>query len=75
MATTTRLDFEAIAVMRATLTSYAIWVVVVFAILNGIAWFVRIPRLHELNIFSAGFVLGMLGMRIAAYLYGYRKVP
>jgi len=27
-----------------------------------------------LNVFSAGFVLGMLGMYIAAYLYGYRQV-
>jgi hypothetical protein len=61
--------------MRATLTSYGIAVVVVFAILNGIAWLVGFPRLHSLNVFSAGFVLGMLGMRLAAHLYGYRKVP
>jgi len=32
------------------------------------------PRLHDLNVFSAGFVLGMLGMYIAAWLYGYRRV-
>jgi hypothetical protein len=31
-------------------------------------------RLHKLNVFSAGFVLGMLGMYIAACLYGYRRV-
>lgn len=57
-----------------TLTSYGIAVVIVLAILNGISWLVGKPRLHDLNIFSAGFVLGMLGMYIAAWLYGYQKV-
>jgi len=49
-----------------TLTSYGISVVVVFAALNGVAWLVGNPRLYGLNVFSAGFVLGMLGMYIAA---------
>jgi hypothetical protein len=57
-----------------TLTSYGIGVVIVFAILNSIAWLVGAPWLHDLNVFSAGFVLGMLGMYIAAWLYGYRRV-
>ncbi len=57
-----------------TLTSYGIAVVIVLAILIGISWLVGKPRLHDLNVFSAGFVLGMLGMYIAAWLYGYRKV-
>jgi hypothetical protein len=57
-----------------TLTSYGIGVVVVFAILNAIAWRAGMPRLHELPVFSAGFILGMLGMYIAAWLYGYRRV-
>jgi hypothetical protein len=57
-----------------TLTAYGIAVVIVFAILNGIFWLVRDHRLHDLNIFSAGFVLGMLGMYIAAWLYGYRRI-
>jgi hypothetical protein len=57
-----------------TLTSYGIAVVIVFTIINGIFWLVRNPRLHDLNVFSAGFVLGMLGMYIAAWLYGYRRV-
>ncbi|MGD9844866.1 MAG: hypothetical protein AB7O60_15970 [Variibacter sp.] len=56
-----------------TLTGYGIAVVLVLAILNAIAWLVDNPRLHGLNIFSAGFVLGMLGMYIAAWLYGYRQ--
>ena len=56
-----------------TLTGYAIAVVIVFAILNGIFWLVGNSRLHELNVFSAGFVLGMLGMYIAAWLYGYHR--
>jgi len=56
-----------------TLTGYAIAVVIVFAVLNGIFWLVGNSRLHELNVFSAGFVLGMLGMYIAAWLYGYHR--
>jgi hypothetical protein len=57
-----------------TLTAYGIGVFIVLAILNGIAWLVGTPRLHSINVFSAGFVLGMLGMYIAACLYGYRRV-
>ncbi len=56
-----------------TLTGYGIAVIIVLAILNGIFWLVGKPRLHDLNIFSAGFVLGMIGMYIAAWLYGYRQ--
>ena len=59
--------------MRRTLTGYGIAVVIVLAALNGIAWLAGSPRLHDLNVFSAGFVLGMLGM-FAAWLYGYRRV-
>jgi hypothetical protein len=57
-----------------TLTAYGIGVVIVLTILNGIMWLVESPKLHDVNVFSAGFVLGMFGMRLAAYLYGYRKV-
>jgi hypothetical protein len=60
--------------MRRTLTGYGIAVIIVLAILNGIAWLVETPRLHSLNVFSAGFVLGMLGMYISAWLNGYRRV-
>jgi hypothetical protein len=57
-----------------TLTAYAIGVVIVLAILNGIAWKAGTPRLHSLSVFSAGFALGVLGTCIAAWLYGYRKI-
>jgi hypothetical protein len=57
-----------------TLTSYGTAVVIVLAILNIIFWLVGHPRLHSLNVFSAGFVLGMLGMYTAAWLYGYRQL-
>jgi hypothetical protein len=57
-----------------TLTAYGIGVIIVLAILNSVAWRAGTPPLHELNVFSAGFVLGMLGMYIAAWLYGYRRV-
>jgi hypothetical protein len=59
---------------RRTLTGYGIAVIIVLAILNGIFWLTGRPQLHDLNVFSAGFVLGMLGMYIAAWLYGYRRV-
>ena len=57
-----------------TLTAYGIAVVVVLALLNGTAWLAETLRLHGLNVFSAGFVLGTLGMFLAACLYGYRPV-
>ncbi len=57
-----------------TLTAYGIGVVVVLAVLNGIAWQTGTPRLHSLNVFSAGFVLGVLGTSISAYVNGYRRV-
>jgi len=60
--------------MRRTLTAYGIVVIIVLAILNGIFWLIGNPQLHDLNVFSAGFILGMLGMYIAAWLYGYRRV-
>ncbi len=56
-----------------TLTGYYIGVLVVLAILNAIAWLVDAPRRYGLGVFSAGFLIGALGMYIAAYLYGYRK--
>lgn len=57
-----------------TLTAYGIGVVIVLAVLNAIAWQSGTPRLHSINVFSAGFVLGVLGTSIAAGLYGYRRV-
>jgi hypothetical protein len=57
-----------------TLTAYGIGVVIVLAILNAIAWQAGMARLHSLNVFSAGFVIGMLGTSLAAFLYGYRRV-
>jgi hypothetical protein len=56
-----------------TLTGYALAVLVVLAILNGTAWFVGAPRRYGLSVFSAGFTLEMLGMYIAAHLYGYKR--
>jgi hypothetical protein len=53
-----------------TLTAYGIGVVIVL----GIAWHAGAARLHGLNVFSAGFVLGMLGMYLSAWLNGYRRV-
>ena len=57
-----------------TLTGYYVGVLVVLAILNVIAWLADSPHRYGLGVFSAGFLIGALGMYIAAYLYGYRKV-
>lgn len=58
-----------------TLTGYAIGVIVALAIVNCLAWLVGgTTRQHGIGVFSAGFVLGMLGMYIAAHVYGYRRV-
>jgi hypothetical protein len=57
-----------------TLTAYGIGVVIVLAVLNGIAWKAGTPRLHDLNVFSAGFALGVLGTYISAWLNGYRRI-
>jgi hypothetical protein len=56
-----------------TLTAYGIGVVIVLAVLNGTAWDTGTPRLHSINVFSPGFVLGVLGTYIAAWIYGYRR--
>ena len=66
---TTKRDYQ----MR-TLTAYGIGVVIVLAALNGTAWEAGTPRLHNINVFSAGFVLGVLGTYIAAWIYGYRRI-
>ena len=60
--------------MYRTLTSDGIAVIIVLAILNAIFWWVGSRRLLELNVFSAGFVLWMCCMYLAAWLYGYRQV-
>ena len=60
--------------MRRTPTGYGVAVIIVLAVLNGIAWWAGRPPLHELSVFSAGFAIGMRGMYIAAWLYGYRRV-
>jgi len=57
-----------------TLTAYGVGVVIVLAVLNGIAWKAGTPRLHSLNVFSAGFALGVLGTYISAWVNGYRRI-
>jgi hypothetical protein len=60
-------------IQRRALTGYRLAVLAVPAILNGTAWFAAAPRRHGLGAFPAGFALGMLGMYIAAHLYGYKR--
>jgi hypothetical protein len=62
--------------MTGTLTGYLVGVAVVLSLLNVIAWFTGVlPRQHDFRMFSVGFILGALGMYIAAHLYGYRQSP
>ncbi|MBV9863266.1 MAG: hypothetical protein JO267_14095 [Alphaproteobacteria bacterium] len=58
-----------------TLPGYGFGVLTVLAIVNAVAWSIgETPRLHGLQVFSAGFLMGVLGTNIAAHLYGYRQV-
>jgi hypothetical protein len=58
-----------------TLTAYGVGVLIVLTIVNGLAWLLGgTLRFHNISVFSAGFILGMLGMYTAAHLYGYRRV-
>jgi hypothetical protein len=53
--------------------AYRLWigVVIVLAMINAIAWQVGSPRLHDLNEFSAGLVVGCL-LDLYFGLDGYR---
>ena len=62
------------AVTRRTLTAYGMGGVIVLAVLNGLAWKAGTPRLHAINVFSAGFALGVLGTYISAWPNGYRRI-
>lgn len=57
-----------------TLTGFGFTAIFVLAVLN---WYEQQvgspPQAHGLEVFSAGFILGMFGMYLAAWLYGYRK--
>jgi uncharacterized membrane protein SpoIIM required for sporulation len=58
-----------------TLTGYLIGVIIALALANGLAWFIAgLPKLHTMVLFSAGFLLGAIGMYIAAYVYGYQRM-
>ena len=57
-------------------TGYLIAIVIVFGILNGLVWLVGAPAFRDrFGVFSAGFLLGALGMYIEAWIYGYSRVP
>lgn len=58
-----------------TLTGYLVGVIIVLAIINAVAGIIDAPPRYDFAVFSAGFVLGALGMYIAAGLYGYRRAP
>jgi hypothetical protein len=63
-------------VQSRTLTGYLIAIAIVFAILNGLAWLISAPSFRDrFGVFSAGFLLGALGMYIAAWIYGYSRAP
>jgi hypothetical protein len=52
---------------------YVIGVIVVLVVVNCISWFLGgEARLHTVEIFSGGFLLGMLAMYIAVHLYRWK---
>ncbi len=58
---------------RHPLSLYVTGVIIVLAILNGIAWFAG-QGMHARNVssFSGGFLMGMLAMYIAMHIYRYK---
>ena len=56
-----------------TLTAYGVGVIVVLFLVNILDWTAGGARQYGLSVFSAGFILGGMGMYIAAWLYGYQK--
>ena len=58
-----------------TLTAYGIGVIVVLAVLNGIAWKIGTPRLHGLNVFSAASPLGCSGRTFQLGLTATARPP
>ena len=56
------------------LIGYGTAVTVILIVISAITWRARYPsRLSYIRIVSAGFFLGMLGMYIAATIYGYHQ--
>ena len=52
---------------------YVIGVVVALAVVNYVSWLLGgRARLHTMEVFSGGFVLGMLAMYIAVHLYRWK---
>jgi len=57
-----------------TFTAYGIGVIIVLILINAIAWQAGTPRLHSINVFSAGFALGMVGTYTSAWFNGYHRI-
>ncbi|HLW48623.1 MAG TPA: hypothetical protein VKW09_12755 [bacterium] len=58
---------------RSPLWLYVVGVIVVLSIVNVIAWFTGgAAKLKATELFSAGFLLGMLAMYIAVHLYRWK---
>ncbi|HAM50418.1 MAG TPA: hypothetical protein DCP92_06875 [Nitrospiraceae bacterium] len=58
---------------RYPLSLYVICVIIVLVLINYIAWFVGgEARLKSVEIFSVGFLLGMLAMYIAVHVYRWK---
>jgi hypothetical protein len=58
---------------RFPLSLYATGVMIVLVLINCIAWFVGgVARLKNVEIFSSGFLLGMLAMYTAVHIYWWK---
>jgi hypothetical protein len=55
------------------LSLYVVGVIIVLVIVNYLSWFVGgEARLKSFELFSSGFLLGMLAMYIAVHIYRWK---
>jgi hypothetical protein len=58
---------------KVSLGVYVIGVIVALIIVNCIVWYMgRLEELHNVELLSVGFLLGMLAMYIAVHLYRWK---
>jgi hypothetical protein len=58
---------------KISLGVYVVGVIVALVIVNFIVWYMgRVAELHNVELLSVGFLLGMLAMYIAVHLYRWK---
>jgi len=58
---------------KRSLGVYVVGVIVALVIVNSVVWYMgRMEELHDVELISVGFLLGMLAMYIAVHLYRWK---